>query len=185
KLLEAVTPISELEVMQKSVRGQYEGYREEVGNPGSTTETYAVVSVGIAAERWRGVPITLRTGKAMAEKRTDVRLTFTPEGNGGELIFRIQPDAHIAVRAGGQPPQFIDELQKLSKEFNAQHPPAITGHPDAYERVLLDAVRGDHTLFTTSEEVIAAWKVVTAVVKVWAETSEGLIFYPKGTISVE
>jgi glucose-6-phosphate 1-dehydrogenase len=70
-------------------------------------------------------------------------------------------------------------LQPFIDEFNAAHPPSPTGHPDAYERVLLDAVRGDHTLFTTSDEVIAAWKTVTDVVEVWGRSGEGLVMYAK------
>lgn len=176
RLLESISPIHQQDVMKLTTRGQYAGYTDEVHNPHSRTETYAAVRLSIPTPRWKGVDITLRTGKAMAEKRTDISLSLK---QGGRLVFRIQPDAHIALEDIHLP-----ELQPAIEAFNDEHPPALTGHPDAYERVLLDAVRGDHTLFTTSEEVIAAWEVVTDVVKVWSQTNDGLIIYEKGSAQV-
>lgn len=184
KLLESIEPVQSGEVMEKTARGQYIGYREEVKNPDSITETYARVTLNVDNDRWRGVPMMLQTGKAMAEKRTDIRVQFADGDRQGDCVFYIQPDKGIQIVAGENAPEFFNELARCAEEFNAAHPPAPTAHPDAYERVLLDAVRGDHTLFTTSDEVIAAWKIVNEILQVWSRSADGLIFYPKGSTSV-
>lgn len=185
-MLGSLMPITAMNVPAQTLRGQYEGYREEVGNTGSYTETFSRVRLASSQPRWEGASYTLQTGKAMAEKRTDVAITFASSEHGnGRLVFSIQPDTGIRVeKADGEIPEWLSGLQPAIDEFNAAHPASPTGHPDAYERVLMDAVRGDHTLFTTSEEVIAAWKAVNDVVDVWGRSGEGLIFYPKGSMDV-
>lgn len=179
EVLESIEPITASKVSDVTTRGQYNGYREEVAVADSNTETYAEIQVGINNQRWQGTPVTLRTGKAMAEKRTDVRMKLRGP-HGAELVFRIQPDAAVLLEHDGKRPELFDTLQPIADEFNAAHPQSPTAHPDAYERVLLDAVRGDHTLFTTSEEVVAAWKIVDDVVNVWSNSGEGLVGYEKG-----
>jgi glucose-6-phosphate 1-dehydrogenase len=184
ELLRAIMPINSQHVAASADRGQYAGYRQEVNNGESATETFARIRVGIDNDRWRGVPITLQTGKAMSEKRTDVHITFTSDTAIGTLVFHIQPDQGIELIGADGQPEYFDEIRPAVEHFNAAHPPAKTGHPDAYERVILDAVRGDHTLFTTSEEVLAAWKVVTDIIEAWGRSDEGLIEYPKGAVTV-
>jgi glucose-6-phosphate 1-dehydrogenase len=178
--LKSIQPLDASNVANRTVRGQYAGYREEVQNPDSLTETYAEVRLEMTADRWKKVSMSLKTGKAMAEKRTDVCLTLQ---DSSQLIFHIQPDNGIELRAADKT-DYLQAIELAINSFNAAHPPSATGHPDAYERVLLDAIRGDHTLFTTSEEVIAAWKVLTNVVEVWSKSSEGLLEYQKGAGSV-
>lgn len=180
EVLQAIQPVSALNVSSNTLRGQYDGYRDEVKNPDSHTETYARVRVIIDNPRWAMVPMTLQTGKALSEKRTDVCLSFE---DSSKLVFHIQPDKGISLE-GGHLPEYLAKLQPYINRFNAEHPPASSGHPDAYERVLLDAVRGDHTLFTTSEEVLAAWKVVTDIVRAWSQNGDGLVSYPKGARNV-
>lgn len=120
----------------------------------------------------------------MAEKRTDVRLLFRPQFGQTELILSIQPDTGVTLHEQETSDLFI-EIRRAIAAFNESHPPAKSGHPDAYERVLLDAVRGDHTLFTTSEEVVAAWKIVNDVIEMWSRDGKGLTFYPKGAASLD
>lgn len=180
--LQAVTPITEQEAGARSARAQYQGYREEVGVLDSSTETFAQITLSIDNARWSGVPVTLQTGKAMAEKRTDISLQY--KDSDARLIFRVQPDTGVSLEQSDAAPELAAKLRPLLEQFNAEHPPHLTAHPDAYERVLLDAVRGDHTLFTTSDEVIAAWKVVDGVVKAWSKNGEGLTLYPKGSAKI-
>lgn len=182
KLLESISPITGEDVASQTARGQYEGYREEVGNPSSSTETFASVTVRIDTPRWSDVPMTLQTGKAMAEKRTDVRLNFVDGST--QLVISIQPDLGISLVESDVVSADISRLEPVIAAFNDAHPPSPTGHPDAYERVLIDAVRGDHTLFTTSDEVMAAWKVVTGVIEAWSSDSQKLTIYPKGAETV-
>ncbi len=177
--LTAVTPVNGQDVAASALRAQYKGYRGEVGVADSNTETFARIKLHIDNKRWLGVPVTLQTGKAMSEKRTDVRLRL--KNSGAELVFHIQPDTGISLEQAESAPEIDKRLHESIKSSNVLHPPAPTAHPDAYERVLLDAVRGDHTLFTTSDEVIAAWKVIDNVLDTWSKDNNDLLFYPKGS----
>lgn len=180
--LQAIQPITVRDVAAKTVRGQYVGYRDEVKNPDSLTETYAAIHPAISAERWQGVTVTLLTGKAMAERHAYIRLVF--KDGAGEITFHIQPDPRIEVAVGTNPPDFIAHLSGLADAINKSFTGKTT-RPDAYERVLIDAARGDHTLFTTGDEVIAAWKAADDILGVWSRSSDGLIFYPKGSAAVK
>jgi glucose-6-phosphate 1-dehydrogenase len=186
-VLQAIAPIKELNVPAEAVRGQYEGYRDEVGVADSHTETFARIHVVIDTPRWDYTMFTLQTGKAMAEKRTDVEIKFSSKEHGeGSLVFSVQPETGIRLDAtGGQSAEWEAELQSAIREFNAARQREDADRPDAYERVLLDAVQGNHMLFTTGEEVLASWQVVNDVVKVWARSGDGLKFYAKGAADVQ
>jgi glucose-6-phosphate 1-dehydrogenase len=174
-------------VKERVTRGQYEGYREEVKNPKSVTETYAGVTVYIDSPRWKGVPVRLSTGKALSERKTEVRISFhgaASEAN-NHLRFRIQPNEGIELDLLTKKPGFTEELETTAMDFSYNHDFANHGHPDAYERVLVDAVRGDHTLFATSEEVLASWRVLQPVINEWAKESKDLIIYKVGTADLE
>lgn len=175
--LQAIVPIREDTISAYAERGQYEGYRDEVKNPDSYTETFARLHLLIPTERWQNTEIILETGKAMSEKTSRIRLSF--EGS-GTLTFHIQPEEFVELTS---PDNALQPLISMVKDFNDSHPPN-TANPLGYERVFLDAIRGDHTWFTTSEEVLSAWKVVTAVVDSWGRNGQGLIVYPKGATDV-
>lgn len=182
KLLKSIKPITAKQVTTQTVRGQYQGYRDEVSNPKSHVETYAAIRTTIDSPRWQDVPITIRTGKAMAEKRTAITLTFKNKGNSqaNMLRFRIQPDEGIELSLLAKRPGLERELQPVNMDFSyAQH--FQGSQPNAYERVLTDAIRGDRTLFTNGEEILAAWEVVDAVVAAWDKSDEGLVAYQPGT----
>ncbi len=185
RLLDAIEPLLPEQVLERTVRGQYEGYRNEVHDAATTTETYAELELAVDTPVWRGVTLRLRTGKALAEKRTDVSIRFKPQDKSqtesvNELVFRIQPSEGISLTLAAKKPGYLDNLQPVTMDFDYQYAFDAHGHPDAYERVLVDAARGDHTLFTTSEEVMAAWRVVEGVQTVWSRNGVGLVFYPKG-----
>jgi glucose-6-phosphate 1-dehydrogenase len=166
----------------ETVRGQYEGYREESGNPASTTETYASVVLHIDDERWQNVPVTIRTGKALGEKLTQVALTFhTPDSEqSNQLVFRIYPDEGIHLDLKVKRPGFDDTLEQAVMDFSYNHAGGAT-HPDAYERVLLDAVRGDRTLFATSDQVLASWRILEPVIEAWRGNDTGLAMYKQAS----
>jgi glucose-6-phosphate 1-dehydrogenase len=182
ELLESVLSIAEQEAGTKALRAQYEGYRDEAGSPHSTTETFARVIVGVHSGRWQGVPITLQTGKALSERRADVRIEF--KDTSVALLMHIQPAEGFVLENPDNSDSSTPVLQAAIESFTAGHPSGSDLHPDAYERVLLDAARGDRTLFTTSQEVIAAWKVVDGVIAAWKQNDDGLHFYPKGSEDV-
>jgi glucose-6-phosphate 1-dehydrogenase len=170
------------------VRGQYEGYRAEVGSQDTATETYAALELRINTPRWEGVPVVVRTGKALARKHTEIRIRFARAGAGtavpNELVFQIQPGEGISLHLNAKKPGFSDELLPVEMDFNYDQSFESGGHPDAYERVLVDAARGDHTLFTTSQEVIAAWRIVENVLRAWEASAGDLVVYPKGSTTV-
>lgn len=154
----------------KALRGQYQDYREEVGNPGSFTETYAALELGIDSPRWQGTGFELATGKALDEKLSEIVATFR---NGGSLRFRIQPDEAIEADV---------KLQELTGHLDTDLAPAGPAHPDSYEKVLLDAVRGDQTLFASSQEILASWRALQPVIEAWRGSTDGLASYPAGSV---
>lgn len=185
KLLESVELIPPNQVEKRAIRGQYRSYRQEVGNPDSVTETFAMVELSINNERWSGVPILLSTGKAMAVKRTDIEVVFKDhEGQGDDinsLIIRIQPNEGIALELLAKKPGFEHRTQSVHMDFSYHRSFTDDTHPDAYERVLADALQGDRTLFTTSKEVLASWKIVEPILHSWGINSKGLESYDEGS----
>lgn len=183
KLLESIEPIPADHIAERAIRGQYDGYCEEVHNASSTTETYAAVRLHIANSRWQGMPITIRTGKALDIKTTEVRLTFRhgTSQHTNTLTFSVQPHEGIGIDLCVKRPGFDHQIESANMDFSYERAFDDHGHPDAYERVLVDAVRGDRTLFATSDEVLAAWRVLQPVVEAWSRSGEGLHRYKKGS----
>jgi glucose-6-phosphate 1-dehydrogenase len=188
ELMQAIKPITASAVDENTVRGQYKGYREAVKNKNSLTETFAAIKTVIDNDRWRDVPVVLYTGKALDEKLTELRVEFKPQTaqeTANTLCFRIQPNEGISLELQAKQPGFEYETQQVSMDFDYQQTFNDNGHPDAYERVLVDAVRGDHTLFATSEEVLAAWHVVEGTIQRWAKNDENLQIYSTGSTGPE
>jgi len=128
----------------KTIRAQYKGYQEEVGNPGSLTETMAQVGLESDLPRWRGVEFILTTAKKLAEKKTYMSVKYK---DGSEDIFK--ESAHL-------------EGERL---------------PDAYERVLVEAIQGNKAIFTTGPEVLRAWEIVAPIQEAWAMDNKPLNVY--------
>ncbi len=192
KVLRSVRPQSPEEILRDTVRGQYAtgsidgqpvpGYRQEADvDPGSLRETYAAWKLQIENWRWAGVPFYLRAGKRLPKRVTEIAITFkTPpialfrragvlaqEPN--VLVLRIQPDEGIALRIGAKQPGPTMRVDTVKMDFRySEHFGGKT--PDAYERLLLDALNGDGTLFARRDEVEAAWELVSAVLDVWRES---------------
>lgn len=182
--LDQVEAVPAEQVGERTVRGQYKGYREEVNNADSTTETYTAITVFSKSPRWRGVPIRLVTGKALDERKTEICITFRGKPNGGssnQLRFRIQPNEGIELDLAAKKPGYAHELQTINMDFSYEEDFDNHGHPNAYERVLVNAVRGDHTLFATSQEIMSSWRIVQPVLENWAKQSEDLRFYDQGS----
>lgn len=182
--LEQVESIPADKMRERVIRGQYRGYREEVHNPESTTETYAAVAVFLNSPRWQNVPVKLETGKALDEHKIEVRIIFhgTPDTANNTLRFRIQPNEGIELDLVTKKPGYAYEVQTTVMDFSYENDfKDHDGHPNAYERVLVDAVRGDHTLFATSEEVMASWRVLQPVLDAWVKSSDDLLIYEPGS----
>lgn len=179
-LLNAIKPIDPTQ----AVRGQYMGYKQEVGNEQSTTETFAALQLEVSTERWGNVPVLLRTGKALAGKMTEITVVFGDRTNRGVasnlLSIRIQPNEGISIGLQAKKPGFTDELQNVNMDFCYET--SFDGvQPDAYERVLSDAIAGDQTLFATSAEVLKCWEILEPVLNFWQQNGDNLESYEKGT----
>ncbi|HEX6243052.1 MAG TPA: glucose-6-phosphate dehydrogenase [Polyangiales bacterium] len=159
---------------ERTVRGQFEGYRQEPGvAPGSNVETYAAVELSVGSWRWDGVPFYLRTGKALATTATEVLvklrrpplMTIAGEHN-NYLRFRLGPDVVIGVGARVKRPG--EALESVPTELSAVHRPS-SDEQDAYERLLGDAMQGESTLFARQDAVEEAWRIVEPVLGESAE----------------
>ncbi|HKR81410.1 MAG TPA: glucose-6-phosphate dehydrogenase [Candidatus Saccharimonadales bacterium] len=184
-LLQDIMPIAPNKVATAAVRGQYEGYRAEVANPDSNTETYAAIRLKIDSERWRGVPVVLRTGKALVKKVVEIRLVIATTDHLAKenvLTIRIQPDEGISLQLFAKKPGFTEEVEPVQMDFDYDESFAgLAAQPDAYERVLMDAFRGDKTLFATSDEVLASWRIIENVIQEWKKDGHDLHTYKRGS----
>jgi glucose-6-phosphate 1-dehydrogenase len=167
----------------RAERGQYDGYREETGQPGSHVETYAALRLSHSSQLWQGTDILLETGKALDVKSTDITVEFrTPhERRRNSLTFRIQPNEGISLDLVVKEPGFQDRMEHAALDFRYHDTFSDRQHIDAYERVLMDAIRGDRSLFASDHEVLATWRVLQPVLDAWTGSGEGLRSYEPGS----
>ena len=158
------------------------GYRQEANvNPKSKTETFAALQLSVRTPRWKNVPIYVRTGKRVDRKFTEINIEFKqnavkflghPQHNlmANVLTLRIQPDESIVLKLMVKKPEFEMALDSVRMSFcyNVAYPQTI---PDAYERIIFDAFRGDQFLFVRSDSILAQWHAVDALKKQWATYS--------------
>ncbi len=169
-LLESIQIIKDSHVEDYTVRGQYDSYGNDVQNPDSKVETYAALKIEVMNSRWGGVPILLRTGKCLETKNTQIHIVFKDRSrrnvNPNILTISIQPNEGIALNLLAKQPGFTDAVQPVKMDFryDVAFPEK---QPDAYERVLMDAMIGDQTLFATSTEVLLSWAIVEPILRVW------------------
>jgi glucose-6-phosphate 1-dehydrogenase len=202
KVLKAVRPIPEDGVENYAVRGQYargwvfgeevEGYREEEDvAPDSCTETYVALKIFVDNWRWAGVPFYIRAGKRMPKKATEIAIQFKPtphtpfargETRGLEpnvLVLRIQPEEGISLKIGAKVPGSGFEVSSVNMDL-LYGTAFLEEAPDAYQRLLLDLMLGDPTLFIRADEAEGAWGILEPVMHTWSESSE-VASYPAGT----
>ncbi len=191
KLLSAIRPIA----LSDTVRAQYEGYRQEPHvAPGSQTATYAALKIFVDNWRWQGVPFYLRSGKSLAQKATEILIEFLcpphvmfdlPEDyqlTSNLLSLCIQPDEGIHLRFESKVPDTAQETRSVDMQFHYRSSFEEERLPDAYERLLLDTLQGDAALFTRSDEIEMAWRLIDPVVEGWqSSTAPPLVTYPVGT----
>jgi glucose-6-phosphate 1-dehydrogenase len=184
KVLEAIRPMPPEAVATETVRGQYAGYREEPDVAlGSRTATFAAVRLWIDNWRWQGVPFYLRSGKAMAcrttqivvQFRTPPHLLFGTSGaqrhDGNRLVVQIQPAEGIQLHFLTKVPDSEMQLRMTDLDFRfARH--FTQELPDAYQRLLLDALEGDASLFARADEVELSWSVIDAIQNAWNENDQ-------------
>lgn len=166
-----------------SYRAQYEGYEQEVNNIGSETETFVALTLTSRDPKWQGVPLHLMTGKALAEKTTEVRVHFKPLGAAASncLTFHIQPNEGVEIRLMTKKPGYTREFETRPLSFSY---PIDTHLPDAYEQVLVDAIESRKSLFTSSDEILESWRVLQPLLRAWSMGDVPMGKYQKG-IDVE
>ena len=166
-------------VPTESVRAQYDTYRQEVNNPKSQVETYVSVTLHSHDPAWDGVPFTLTTGKALDQKTTEVRVHFrkSHDSQANCLIFHIQPNEGVEIDLYAKRPGYDRELDRRSLTFGY---PEDTALPDAYEQVLVDAIRSKKSIFASGEEIVASWHVLQPLLDAWGMESRPLLSYQSG-----
>ncbi len=191
KVLRAIRPITADEIREATVRGQYgpgtvagqkvPGYREEDGvAPDSHTETFVALRFFVENWRWAGVPFFLRTGKRLPKRVSEIAIQFRSVPhmlfNDGPLIdiepnvlaMKIQPDEGISLRFDSKAPGQSNQIRPVTMDFRYNSSFGVES-PEAYERLLLDSLLGDSTLFTRSDEVEASWSLITPIHQAWEQ----------------
>jgi glucose-6-phosphate 1-dehydrogenase len=203
KVLRAISAPTPADVPTMAVRAQYDdgivageaapGYLDEEGVPDdSNTETYAALRLEVHNWRWAGVPMYLRTGKRMARKVTEIAVTLKPvphlafqhEMSTGVrpnvLVLTMQPNEGVSLSIGAKIPGSRMAIRTVNMEF-LYGTAFLSQSPEAYERLIIDAMRGDATLFTRNDEVEAQWQICDPIVKTWEQTPGPLPQYPAGS----
>jgi len=202
KVLRSLRPLEGEAVFRHVIRGQYgagsingkrvAAYRDEANvDPESTTETYVALQVNVDNWRWAGVPFFVRVGKRLPKGGTEIAVHFksvppvlfkaTGEAvDDNVLVIRIQPDEGVSLRMSAKMPGSSLRIEPVKMDF---HYGTSFGKPtpEAYERLLLDAMSGDPTLFARRDEVEEAWKFVDAIHAAWQTRSDDLTFYSAGS----
>ena len=203
KVFQSLRPLKDEEIIKKVIRGQYltstikgesvNGYRDEEGvNPKSRTETYVAIKFYIDNWRWGGVPFYIRTGKRLPTRVTEVVIHFkqTPHflfakqgacDGCNQLVIRIQPDEGILLKFGMKLPGAGFNVQNVNMDFHYNDLSSVR-IPEAYERLLYDAMLGDSTLFARADAVEAAWRFIDPIQNAWENDPALKIYgYPAGT----
>ena len=203
KVLHAIKAPTPDDVASMAVRAQYSagdidgepvpGYLEEQGvRHLSTTETYAALRLEVDNWRWAGVPIYLRTGKRLARKVTEIAVVLKPVPHLGfgestatgvkpnQIILTLQPNEGVSITLGAKIPGTQMRIRPVNMEF-LYGTAFLSQSPEAYERLILDAMRGEATLFTRDDEVEAQWRICDPIVATWAAQPGPLPQYEAGT----
>ena len=204
KVLQSVQPFQPGDIASNVIRGQYlasrirgeqlQAYREEKGvNPNSRTETFVALKLYIDSWRWGGVPFYIRTGKRLPTRVTEIVVHFNPTphklfvfngerfNSDNQLVIRIQPDEGILIKFGVKLPGTGYNVSEVNMDFHYSDFGNIE-IPEAYQRLLLDCIQGDSTLYTRADAVEEAWKIIDPILKEWRENCDLQVYgYPAGT----
>ncbi|GHE83255.1 glucose-6-phosphate dehydrogenase [Thalassotalea profundi] len=205
KVIRALVPITRQNVKEKTVRGQYAdgflngvavpGYLNEEGaNENSNTETFVAVKAEIDNWRWKGVPFYLRTGKRMPAKHSEIVIHFKEQPHNifsdsyadlpsNKLTIRLQPDEGVELQMMNKIPGIASQMKihenKLDLSFSKTY--KNTRVVDAYERLMLEVINGNQSLFVRRDEVEAAWTWADGIIEAWKESNEAPKSYPAGS----
>jgi len=194
KVLKSIAPISPDETILgqygSSLDGKHESYLSDKTVPkGSTTATFALTHLHINNTRWSGVPFILRSGKALNERKCEVRIFFHPLKSGlyqtypNELVIRIQPKEAIYLKMAIKKPGFEEGIEyiELDLTYLTRFGKRVERIPEAYERLIHDVIKGDHTLFVRNDEVMSGWKIFTPLLHHIENKKVRPVIYPYGS----
>lgn len=183
KILSALRPITSKDIAANTIRAQYQGYCAVDGvAPDSQTPTYAALRLFIDNWRWQGIPFYLRSGKALQAKTSEILIQFqcppllmfnldpSSEMSPNLLMISIQPDEGIHLKFEAKVPDSAQKTRSVNMEFHFHSSFGNERLPEAYERLLLDAITGDASLFIRSDEIEKAWHFIDPILKGWETT---------------
>lgn len=202
RAIRSIRPFDRTSVRENVVRGQYEGYKDESGVArDSKTETFVAMKLCVDTQRFADVPFYLRAGKAMEQNLVEINVVFKqtchllfkeygcPEV-GNVLTIKIQPDEGIGIRVITKQPwrQRLEEKRSglTTVDMNFTYKQSFGGHgPDAYERILLDILKGDQMLFNRSDELESSWELMSSILGGWESDSGDIPVYAVGSSGPE
>lgn len=190
EVLNTLKPLSVEEVARSTIRGQYEGYRAHEGvDPKSTTETYFKTRAFLQSSRWDGVPIYLSSGKGFSKPQKDVTVTFrNPQvclncepgkDYNNQVVFSLEPEEKITIKFFSKKPGLDLEIQQKELAFTYRTATERRQYVEEYEKLLLDVIHGDQTLFVSTDEVLPMWEYTDAIVHAWEQGVVPLKTYKK------
>ena len=194
KVISAIRPIAENEVKQHTVRGQYLGYRNEPNvATDSQTATYAAFRLYIDNWRWQGVPFYLRSGKKLKEKISEIIIQFKSpphmifpnrvclEAPSNLFSMSLQPDEGIHIQFEAKVPDTLSDTKSVRMDYSYRDEFGPRALPEAYERLLLDVINGDASLFTRADQTELSWELIDPILKGWqSPDAPPLSFYDPG-----
>jgi glucose-6-phosphate 1-dehydrogenase len=193
KVLHSIRRMTGGDFASDTVRGQYKGYLQEEGVPkGSETATFAILKLYCDNWRWKGVPFYLRSGKGMSCRTTQIVIQFrqvphilfgdvSREPIGNRLLIQIQPAEGIELHFETKVPDSEMKTRTSTLDFSFQRSSRGETMPDAYQRLLLDALNGDASLFARSDEVELAWGIIDPIIAAWqSPAAPPLVRYETG-----
>lgn len=193
QILNALIKLSREEIKKFTFRAQYDGYKKIAGvDPASNIETYFKVRAFLSSPRWQGVPFILESGKRLSEVRKEIVITFrhpfpclcpsgAQEHYTNKIRIGIEPREKIDVQFWSKKPGLEFAIEPRTLEFSLRGEVSKTQYVEEYEKLLLDAIYGDQTLFVTTEEVSAMWRCMTPILMGWQKDLVPLHFYPPDT----
>lgn len=192
KVLKSLKPFTRKNIEEDLVIAQYvaadgkKGYKEEVNvAKDSRTDTFVAMKLFLTTPRFKGVPIYIKTGKQLSRKSSEIIIVFKRQVDSkytipNELIIKVQPEEGIIIRLNNKIPGTIDHVMPIKMDF-CQNCEAGINSPEAYERLLYDALRGDTTLFARWDEVFYSWKFIDKIIKQGTSLKKHMDTYPCGS----
>lgn len=182
KLLNKVSLMDTQNITKNILIGQYQSYLKEVHKEKSNTETFVRLRLKIKDKKWQRVKFILQTGKKLSLKSTKIVIYFKDKHtmNSNILTFRLQPNEGIDLKLNVKKPGLDNQVVSTTMDFSYKNSFSNDpGHPDAYERVLIDALKGDLNLFPTSQEVLRSWKIIDPIIQYWSSNpnNKQLVIY--------